>query len=45
MKYTHKRIGGKEFITLCGKSYTIFQDYDVKFFWKDVTCPKCKELR
>lgn len=44
MTYKHKRIGGRELITLCGKKYNVF-DINVMFFWKDVTCKKCLEER
>jgi len=44
MTETHKRIGGRELKTVCGKRYTVF-DTTVMFYWKDVTCKKCQRLR
>lgn len=45
MTYIHKRTGGRELITLCGKRYNVLQDINIVFYWKDVTCPKCIERR
>ena len=44
MTKTHKRIGGRELITVCGKHYNVFNTH-IMFYWKDVTCEKCHRLR